>query len=112
MPNRGEPDKQLAEWKSWASISDKNFDAMWDESVRILDENQGADGTGCMTCDEPPSDVVLIIDESGSISLKGNPRYFSKIHSPCRKNGIILSKCSACVKKREAYPKKTHLRLS
>ena len=67
VPLRSQQKEQLEMWKKDSLVSN-DIDKLWSSAVKVLDENNGEEDTKCFMCVEPPTDVCIAIDESGSIT--------------------------------------------
>ena len=75
VPNRGKPDEQEQFWIDVVAMSNgiiTKFIQKFNWAVQVLDENKGEDGTECFVCEQSPTDVIFILDESNSM----DQRYF------------------------------------
>ena len=67
VPLRSQQKEQLEMWKKDSLVSN-DIDKLWGSAVKVLDENNGEEDTKCFVCVEPPTDVCIAFDESGSIT--------------------------------------------
>ncbi|XP_075248403.1 uncharacterized protein LOC142341360 [Convolutriloba macropyga] len=69
IPPRRNIQDQWAYWKQVMGIQDLSglLESHFINKSDILDDNKGEYGTGCFKCVDPPTDVVFVLDDSGSI---------------------------------------------
>ena len=65
---------QIAEQKQyWEQASGATVD-QFSDSANVLDSESGQDDTDCFICEQGPTDLIFVIDDSGSIGgARGQP---------------------------------------
>ncbi|XP_063715381.1 uncharacterized protein LOC134842818, partial [Symsagittifera roscoffensis] len=70
VPARIDKNGQWDFWKNATGLSDPDgsLQPSFNQKSDLLDTNSGDGGSECMTCTDPPTDAVFIMDGSGSIN--------------------------------------------
>ncbi len=56
--------------KTWKKITGHDLGSKFETSAKTIDENYGKEGTACLVCTSQPTDLIFIVDQSGSISSR------------------------------------------
>ena len=73
VPNRGKPEEQFHFWLKASSVSIGSYHDLvvrgfeFDVAVKVLDANKGESDTQCFVCQQSPTDLLVIMDESASL---------------------------------------------